>query len=169
METLTTHGGSLRYFACHAGADFHETPAVAAMRETERRAGLDGDAVYAAFAEKVRETKRALLDLLIPLKRRGARIAAYGAPAKGNTLLNYCGIGRDFIDFTVDRAASKQGKYLPGTRIPIKSPDALGEARPDFLFILPWNLADEIMTQEASIRSWGGRFIVPIPEAAILD
>lgn len=169
VERLSTHGGSLRYFGCLVSADHAENAAVSDVRTEERKAGLSEDQVYRDYAEKVRETKRSLLELLIKLKRKGARIAAYGAPAKGNTLLNYCGIGRDFIDFTVDRSTAKQGKYLPGSRLPILPPEAILAAKPDYVLILPWNLADEITTQMAAIRDWGGKFIVPIPEARILD
>lgn len=169
VERLPTHGGSLRYFACLIDAGHRETATVAETRAREHSAGLANDKVYSAFAEKVRETKRNLLELLIKLKRDGARIAAYGAPAKGNTLLNYCGIGRDFIDFTVDRSTAKQGKYLPGSRLPILAPEAIIAAKPDYILILPWNLAEEIMSQMNAVRSWGGKFIVPIPEARILD
>jgi SAM-dependent methyltransferase len=168
VEQLSTHGGSLRYFGCLASSKRENGAGLEAVRAMEKAAGLDRDDVYVSYAEKVRETKRALLSLLIKLKREGAKIAAYGAPAKGNTLLNYCGVGRDFIDFTVDRSPSKQGRYLPGTHIPIKRPEAIKDAKPDYVLILPWNLADEITSQMAFIRDWGGQFIVPIPEARIL-
>jgi len=168
VERLPTHGGSLRVFACRAGASHATTEAVAAERAAEHAAGLGEDAVYLAFAEQVRETKRALLELLIGLKRQGKTIVGYGAPAKGNTLLNYCGIGADFLDFTVDRAVQKQGMYLPGTRLAIRAPEAIDALKPDYVLILPWNIKDEIIGQMAHIRDWGGQFIVPIPRATII-
>jgi 2-polyprenyl-3-methyl-5-hydroxy-6-metoxy-1,4-benzoquinol methylase len=169
VETLTTHGGSLRLFVCLADAHHDEQPRVAQLRAEETAAGLGGDAVYMAFEERVRETKRRLLSLLIDLKRQGKRIAAYGAPAKGNTLLNYCGVGSDMIDFTVDRSPYKQGRFLPGSRLPIHAPAMIDEAKPDYVLILPWNLTEEITAQLAGIRAWGGKFIVPIPSAQVLD
>lgn len=163
VEELSTHGGSIRFFVCHAGARHTETANVERIRAEEIAYGLDQDAAYMQWAENVRATKRALLSLLIGLKSEGKSIAAYGAPAKGVTLLNYCGVGRDFIDFTVDRAPSKQGRLLPGVHIPIHGPEAILERKPDFVLILPWNLKDEIKEQMAAIRDWGGKFIVPIP------
>jgi SAM-dependent methyltransferase len=168
VEELWTHGGSLRVYLAHEGDRSHPTLAsVAALRQREIAAGLDGLAAYGSFAEEVRETKRRLLDLLIGIKRAGKRIAGYGAPGKGNTLLNYCGIRGDFLDYTVDRNPYKHGKFLPGTHIPIFPPETIVETRPDFLLILPWNLKDEIMAQMAEIRGWGGRFLVPIPAPAV--
>ena len=167
-ETLPTHGGSLRLYVCHDGAVFAPGPGLDAIRRDEQAHGLDTDAPYLAFAECVREAKRALLTLLIGLKRDGKRIAAYGAPAKGNTLLNYCGIGTDMIDFTVDRAPSKQGRLLPGSRIPILAPEAIRDRKPDHVLILPWNLAREITADLSYIRDWGGHFIIPIPEPRLL-
>jgi hypothetical protein len=122
---------------------------------------------YSSFGEKVKETKRKLLDFLIDAKRDGKRIVGYGAPGKGNTLLNYCGIRTDFIDYTVDRNPYKQGKFLPGSRIPIFAPDRIRETKPDYVLILPWNFKDEIIAQMSGIREWGGRFVVPIPEAKV--
>jgi hypothetical protein len=135
----------------------------------EKAAGLTDLNTYAAFGEKVRETKRALLDFLISAKRQGKTIAAYGAAAKGNTLLNYCGAGTDFIDYVVDRNPIKQNRLLPGTRIPVRAPEAVFETRPDYLLILPWNIKDEVTQQMAGIREWGGRFVVPIPTVKVLD
>ena len=169
VQELWTHGGSLRIFGCRMASGHAETAAVAALRAREIAFGLEGLQTYAAFDRKVRDTKHKLLGLLIDLKRAGRKIVGYGAPGKGNTLLNYCGIRTDFLDFTVDRNPYKHGRYLPGTRIPILAPDALKEARPDCVLILPWNLKDEIMQQLAFIRDWGGRFIVPIPEATLVD
>ena len=168
IEHLPTHGGSLRVYACHQTAHHAETRAVSACLEQERAAGLTRLDTYAAFGEQVRETKRALLTFLIGAKRDGCRIVAYGAAAKGNTLLNYCGIGTDFIDFAVDKNPVKQGKLLPGSRIPVHAPEAIFDSKPDYLLILPWNIKDEVMQQMAGIRDWGGRFVVPIPTVEIL-
>ncbi len=169
VEELRTHGGSLRIHARHSeDASRPVSPRVEEMRRREAAAGLLRLETYAGFGEKVKEVKRRLLDLLIPLKRAGKTVAGYGAPGKGNTLLNYCGIGTDFIDFTVDRSPYKQGKYLPGTRIPIHHPDRLRESKPDYVLILPWNLKDEIVEQIGYVRDWGGRMIVPIPEPVVL-
>lgn len=135
------------------------------LREHELAAGINDLAYYSAFAERVKETKRKLLEILIGVKREGKTVVGYGAPGKGNTLLNYCGIRTDFLDFTVDRNPYKQGKFLPGTHIPIYHPDKIMETQPDFVLILPWNFADEIMKQIEGIREWGGKFLIPIPEA----
>lgn len=167
VELPETHGGSIRFFVCHEQASHPESPNVADVLARERAYGLHDDAVYVAWNESVKETKRALLELLISLKRDNKKIVGYGAPAKGVTLLNYCGVRTDFLDFTVDRAPSKQGRYLPGVRIPILPPEAIFEAKPDYVLILPWNIKNEIKTQMAEIRSWGGRFIVPVPKATI--
>ena len=167
VEHLSSHGGSLRLFVCREEASHEETAAVAETERAELDYGLDRDETYLAWARQVRETKRKLLSLLIKLKNDGATIAAYGAPAKGNTLLSYCGVGRDFIDFTVDRAESKQGKFLPGSRLPIHDPEEIFRTKPDYVLILPWNLKDEIMEQMAGVREWGGKFIIPIPEPEI--
>jgi hypothetical protein len=133
----------------------------------EEAAGLTRIETYTGFSEKVKETKRRLLEFLIRAKREGKSVVAYGAPAKGNTLLNYCGVRTDFIDYTVDRSPHKQGLFLPGTQIPIYGPDKIDKTKPDFVLILPWNLRDEIMTQMANVRSWGGKFVVPIPEVRV--
>jgi SAM-dependent methyltransferase len=167
VEELPTHGGSLRIFGCHTGRRQVEA-SVGRLKEKERRAGLDRRAAYLDFGERVKACKRDLLEFLIRAKREGLRIAAYGAPAKGNTLLNYCGIGTDFIDYTVDRNPAKQGTFLPGSLIPVHSPERITETRPDYLLILPWNLRDEIMEQMSGIRAWGGRFVVPIPRVEVL-
>ncbi|MCC6469387.1 MAG: class I SAM-dependent methyltransferase [Alphaproteobacteria bacterium] len=169
VEELWTHGGSLRVHLCHADNKTRPTlPAVADLVRREREAGLDRLETYAAFAEQVRATKRNLLAFLIDAKRQGKTIAGYGAPGKGNTLLNYCGIRSDFVDYTVDRNPYKHGKYLPGTHIPIYPPDRIAETKPDYVLILPWNLKDEIVAQLAYVRQWGAKFIVPIPELAVL-
>jgi hypothetical protein len=169
VEELWTHGGSLRIYACHAGDTTHPSlPAVSKLMLREREAGLDRLETYADFAERVRATKRKLLNFLIEAKSCGKSLVGYGAPGKGNTLLNYCGIRADFLDYTVDRNPYKQGKYLPGTHIPIFAPEMIAETKPDYVLILPWNLKDEITAQLAYIRSWGGRFVVPIPEVSVL-
>jgi SAM-dependent methyltransferase len=167
-DEIATHGGSLRLYARHRGAgSVAVSPRVAALVDREHLAGFDTLAPYLAFDERVREIRRALQELIIPLRRRGRRLAAYGAPGKGNTLLNYCGIGRDFLEFTVDRNPYKQGRFLPGTHLPIFAPAHLFEHRPDYVLVLPWNLFDEIKSQLAAVASWGGRFIVPIPTPRI--
>jgi SAM-dependent methyltransferase len=169
VEELWTHGGSLRIYACHAGDETHPTlPSVLELVRRERDAGLHRLETYADFADQVRATKRKLLSFLIEAKSCGKSLAGYGAPGKGNTLLNYCGIRTDFLDYTVDRNPYKQGKYLPGTHIPILPPEKIAETKPDYVLILPWNLKDEITNQLAYIRSWGARFVVPIPEIAVM-
>jgi SAM-dependent methyltransferase len=167
VERLPTHGGSLRVYACHADATHRETDNVAACLAGESAAGLTRIDTYVAFAERVRETKYALLTYLIEARRAGRRVAAYGAAAKGNTLLNYCGIGPEFVDYVVDRNPQKQGRLLPGSRIPVRAPAEIFATRPDDLLILPWNLKDEVMQQMAGIREWGGRFVVPIPTVEV--
>lgn len=168
VKEVDTHGGSARVYCCRADVQAHPTsPRVARQIEADAQAGFNDDATYDAFAERVRETKRKLLSFLIDAKRSGKRIVGYGAPGKGNTLLNYCGIGTDFLDFTVDRNPKKAGNFLPGSRIPICTPDAIDAVRPDYVLILPWNLKDEIMRQIAHVRHWGGRFVVPIPEVTV--
>ena len=169
VEELSTPGGSIRMLLCHDNDTRQVMPAVDAMLAVERSRGLHRIETYSAFGEKVRETKRKLLAFLIEAVRDGKKIAGYGAPGKGNTLLNYCGIRTDFIDFVVDRNPYKQGKFLPGTRIPIYSPDRIDEMKPDYVLILPWNIKEEVMTQMAHIRQWGGRFVVPIPEVKVLS
>jgi hypothetical protein len=169
VEELPTHGGSLRIFARHAEND--ELPVgerVTALREREIADGFLTLERYRAFGEQVKETKRKLLAFLIDAKNQGKRVVGYGAPGKGNTLLNYCGIRADFLDFTVDANPYKQGKFTPGTRIPILSPDAIREARPDYILILPWNLKDEITALGAYVAEWGGKFVVPIPEVKVV-
>jgi SAM-dependent methyltransferase len=169
VEELPTHGGSLRIYARHVDdASKPVTERARALRQREIDAGLLRLETYAGFAEQVKETKRKLLEFLIGAKRAGKKVVGYGAPGKGNTLLNYCGIRTDFIDFTVDRNTYKQGKFLPGTRIPILAPPAIRDARPDYVLILPWNFKDEIMEQMAHIREWGGKFVVPIPQVRVL-
>lgn len=137
--------------------------------QIERARGLDKLETYVAFDEQVRETKRKLLSFLIEAKRAGKSIAGYGAPGKGNTLLNYCGIRQDFIDYVVDRNPYKQGKFLPGSRIPIYAPERINETKPDYVLILPWNIKEEVMQQMAHVRAWGGKFVVPIPQVCVMD
>jgi 2-polyprenyl-3-methyl-5-hydroxy-6-metoxy-1,4-benzoquinol methylase len=187
-EEIPTHGGSLRIFARHSDAGRQSdagrlshaggpgdgeggpvAPSVAAVLAAEEQAGMHRPEAYAAFGERVKECKRALLEFLIRAKREGKSIAGYGAAGKTNTLLNYCGIRTDFIDYTVDRNPYKQGKFLPGTRIPILEPGRIKETRPDFLFTGVWNMLPEIMEQTAFIREWGGRWVVPIPTVRVLD
>ncbi len=169
VEELETHGGSLRLYVCHAGDLAREpTRRLEAMRARESDIGLDDLAYYADFAERVRETKRTLLAFLVDAKRAGKQVAGYGAPGKGNTLLNYCGIRTDFLDYTVDRNPYKHGRYLPGTHIPIYPPERIAETRPDYVLILPWNLRREIVAQLDYIREWGGRFVVPIPDVQVI-
>ena len=169
VTQLPTHGGSLRIFAAHESDASHAvTSSVAALRAHEHAAGLDDLATYREFSEKVKRTKRSLLRFLIDARDRGETVVGYGAPAKGVTLLNYCGVRTDLLDYTVDLSPHKQNKMLPGVHIPIESPDRIRETRPDYLLILPWNLKDEIMQQMAHIRTWGGAFVVPIPDLEIL-
>lgn len=168
VEELATHGGSLRIYGRHVeDSSKPVTTRVRELRNREVSAGYLCLDTYSQFAEQVKETKRKLLDFLIRAKRSGKRIAGYGAPGKGNTLLNYCAIRTDFLDYTVDRNPYKHGRFLPGTHVPIFPPDRIRETKPDFLLILPWNLKDEIIKQNAFIREWGGKFIVPIPEVHV--
>ena len=168
VEELPTHGGSLRIFARHAQDTSKPVgPRVTGLRDRETAAGFTDVEHYLSFSERVKETKRKILTFLIEAKRSGKSVAGYGAPAKGNTLLNYCGIRSDFIDYTVDRSPHKQGHYLPGVHIPIHGPDRVRETRPDYLVILPWNLREEIMEQMSYIRSWGGRFVVFVPDVKV--
>ena len=165
VEELPTHGGSLRIFAQHLETGTRSrVPRVPELLERERAAGLRTLETYLAFGERVKTVKRQLLTFLVAMKDAGKSIVGYGAAAKGNTLLNYCGIGPDFLDYVVDRSPHKQGRYLPGTHIPIVAPERMRETRPDVVLILPWNLRAEIMEQVAYVREWGGRFAVPIPQ-----
>jgi hypothetical protein len=170
VEELPTHGGSLRIYACHA-----EDPTkglssgVLSVRAAEDAAGLSELESYSSFAERAKETKCALLEFLIRARRNGKQVAGYGAPGKGNTLLNYCGIRSDLLAYTVDRNPYKQGKFLPGSHIPIFGTERIRETKPDYVLILPWNLKDEIMQQLAFIREWNGRFVVPIPQVRLYE
>jgi len=168
VEELSTHGGSLRVYGCRAESRKHEIrPSVGDVLAEEFRAGLESADGYAQFAAKVKETKLALVEFLIGAARLGKSVAGYGAPGKSATLLHYCGIGKDLIQFTVDRSPYKQGRFLPGSHIPIYHPDRIREAQPDYVIILPWNLKDEIMKQLEFIRDWGGKFVIPIPKVTI--
>ena len=168
VEELKSHGGSLRVFACRSSSQVHRTrPNVQKVMDDEINARLDRIDGYECFAEQVRQTKMELVDFLLTAARQGKRVAGYGAPGKSATLLHYCGIGKDLIEYTVDRSLYKQGRYLPGSHIPIHHPDRISETKPDYVVILPWNLKDEIMKQLSYIREWGGRFVVPIPKVTI--
>src|SRR5262249_55453093 len=168
VEELQSHGGSLRVYAARVEDTTHaKQPAVDALLSLEKKAGLDTLSAYEGFARQVKETKFALIDFLLTAAREGKSVAGYGAPGKSATLLHYCGIGKDLIQYTVDRSPHKQGRALPGTHIPIYHPDRIRETRPDYVIILPWNLKDEIMQQMQFIREWGGRFVVPIPKVYI--
>jgi SAM-dependent methyltransferase len=170
VEEIDTHGGSLRLYGRHAqDVSKPVDPRVEALRQREIAEGFDRVERYLSFAEQVAATKRELLGFLIEQKGRGKSLVAYGAAAKGNTLLNYCGVGTDLLDYVVDRSPHKQGLYLPGSRIPIHPPERLRETKPDFVVILAWNLKDEIMESVRFVRDWGGRFVVPIPRIAVFE
>src|SRR5579862_9455459 len=168
VEEHSTHGGSLRVYACRKEARTHAvTPRIAKVIADEKKAGFASAEGYDGFALQVKQTKWALVEFLLAAAKDGKRVAGYGAPGKSATLLNYCGIGKDFIEYTVDRSPYKQGRFLPGSRIPIYHPDRIRETKPDYVIILPWNLKDEIKEQLRYIRDWGGRFIVPIPKVTV--
>lgn len=170
VEELSTHGGSLRIYARHeADSSKPIEPQVQKLRDEENAAGLTNLDSYLSFAKTVHQTKRQLLSFLISAKDKGKVIVGYGAPAKGNTLLNFCGIRSDFVDYTVDRSPHKQNHFLPGTHLPIYPPDKIKETRPDYVLILPWNIKDEVMEQMKYVREWGGQFIVPIPEVKVYE
>jgi hypothetical protein len=169
VEELPTHGGSLRIYGKHTAADIPITPAVQSLREREINAGLQDLAYYGEFSQRVEKIRRDLLTFLIEAKNNGKTVVGYGAPGKGNTLLNYCGIRSDLVQFTVDRNPLKQGTYLPGTRIPVLAPEAIDAVKPDYVLILPWNLKEEITKQLAGIRDWGGRFLTAIPAITVTE
>jgi SAM-dependent methyltransferase len=169
VEELSTHGGSLRVYLAHRDSSRAQSAAVGALIEREEELGFRTLEAYAFFSDQVQETKRKLLTFLIEAKNSGKKICAYGAPGKGNTLLNYCGIGTDFIDFAVDRNSYKHGRFTPGMHIPILPVAAIDAVQPDYILILPWNLKDEIIRQMKHACAWGAKFIVPIPEVAIID
>jgi len=169
VEELPTHGGSLRIFARHEADSSHRLgERILELRNREEKYGFRQMKTYSLFGERVKEAKRKILEFLITAKRDGKKIVGYGAPGKGNTLLNYCGIRTDFIEYTVDRNPYKQGKFLPGTHIPIHPPEKIFVTRPDYLFILPWNFKEEIIRQMAPIQEWGGKFAIPIPEMTVV-
>jgi len=168
VDELPTHGGSLRVYGQRQGAGREVSSRVGALLRREEELGFATLAPYASFAAQVEETKRALLEFLIEARRRGKTVVGYGAPGKGNTLLNYCGIRTDFLDYTVDRNPYKHGLLLPGTRIPIHPPERIAETKPDYILILPWNLRDEIVQQLAYAREWGAEFVIPIPTVEVV-
>jgi SAM-dependent methyltransferase len=167
VEQIPTHGGSLRIYVQHRGGGHELSGRVAELRAAEEEAGLGDVRGYTSFAAQVERTKLSLLEFIVGAKRAGKTVAAYGAAAKGNTLLCYCGVGSDLVDFVVDRNPHKQGSYLPGTHIPIRAPEAIFERKPDYLLILPWNLKDEIMEQMADVREFGCEFVTPVPEVRV--
>lgn len=170
VQELKSHGGSIRIFGRHDDDESKPVqPDVTELVQREKDKGYLDSGIYDAFASKVRATKRDILSFLIEQKNAGKRIAGYGAPGKGNTLLNYCGIREDFLDYTVDISPHKQGTYTPGTHIPVFSPDHLRETRPDFILILPWNLTEEIVSRNEHVKEWGGKFVVPIPSVRVID
>ena len=169
VDSLTTHGGSLRIYACHAASSHEEGPGLARVRDQERAAGMDRPATYRALQAKARAVKIALLEFLIECHESGRSVAGYGAPAKGNTLLNYCGIGPELLPYTVDRSPHKQGRYLPGSRIPVFAPERLNEERPDVVLILPWNLREEIVGQLRPLRQRGSLLVTAIPNLEIIE
>ncbi|MGQ7870905.1 methyltransferase domain-containing protein [Sunxiuqinia sp. sy24] len=170
VQKLKTHGGSIRIHACHKGDKSRPIcKTVHELLKHEHEIGMDSLTYYNQFNEKVKETKRKILEFLIEAKRKGKQVIGYGAPGKGNTLLNYCGVRTDFIDYTVDRNPHKQGNFLPGSHIPINHPDKIKRTKPDYVLILPWNLKEEIITYNSYIREWGGKFVIPIPELTIID
>lgn len=169
VEHLPTHGGSLRVYLCHSGASYAQSAAVVSLLAHERAAGFETLATYTSFSEQVHRTKRQMLSFLIERKEEGAKVCGYGAPGKGNTFLNYCGIGTDFLDFTVDRNPHKHGRYTPGMHIPILPVSAIDDARPDYLLILPWNLKGEIVSQLRHVANWGCKFVIGIPNVDVID
>ncbi len=170
VDELKSHGGSIRIYACHEdNGALSVSEKAKELRERELNAGLDQMETYSNFGEKVKASKRALLSFLIEAKEQGKTVAGYGAPGKGNTLLNYCGIGTDFIDFTVDRNPYKQCRFLPGSHIPIYPVEKIAEARPDYVLILPWNLKAEIVERMVQVREWGGQFVIPVPAVEVIS
>lgn len=169
VKELPTHGGSLRVFACHRESRRATEEGVGAVRRSEAEAGLNRIETYDHFADRVEHCRRSLLDFVGEARGNGQSIVGYGAAAKGNTLLNYCGLGAADIDYVVDRSPHKQGRFLPGSHIPIRDPQHIAETRPEYLLILPWNLKREIMSQTGGLRQWGGKFVIPVPEVAVLD
>jgi SAM-dependent methyltransferase len=169
VDELSTHGGSLRVYLAHQTSSRSPSPAVSSILAREEELGFRSLDAYASFAKQVQKTKRELLTFLIDAKNAGKKICGYGAPGKGNTLLNYCGIGTDFIDFTVDRNSYKHGRFTPGMHIPIHPVEALDAAKPDYILILPWNLRQEIISDMRHVGAWGAKFVVPIPKVTVID
>ncbi|MEY9559375.1 class I SAM-dependent methyltransferase [Sinorhizobium fredii] len=169
VEELPTHGGSLRVYLAHEGGSWATEDSVTELLDREKRHGLTEMSTYASFGHKAQRAKRGLLAFLIAAKNEGKKICGYGAPGKGNTLLNYCAIGNDFLDFTVDRNPYKHGRFTPGMHIPIKPVEAIDQAKPDYILILPWNLKDEIIQQMHHVAAWGAKFVVPIPFVTVID
>jgi SAM-dependent methyltransferase len=169
VEHLSTHGGSLRVYLCRADAAHAKSPGVKALLAHEREIGFENIRTYRRFSATVHHTKRQLLSFLIKAKEEGAKVCGYGAPGKGNTLLNYCAIGTDFLDFTVDRNSYKHGRYTPGMHIPICPVSAIDEAQPDYLLVLPWNLKNEIVAQMRHVGAWGCKMVFPIPSVEVID
>jgi hypothetical protein len=168
IDQLPTHGGSLRLYVCHQDSARHrEGAAVGKVRADEKAARLDRLEAYAAFKANAAETRRQLLEFVSTARRAGKHIAAYGAAAKGVILLNYCGLRAEVVEYVVDRNPYKQGRFMPGSHVPICAPSRIAETRPDYLLILPWNLEEEIVRQNAAIRAWGGKFVVPIPAVRV--
>lgn len=167
VDHLPTHGGSLRVYACHDGVAWQCHSRVRDVLDEEHAAGIGELTGYDGFHDRVIDAKRQVLSFLIEARRAGKAVAGYGAPAKGNTLLNYCGVGPELLQFTVDRSPHKQGRYLPGSHIPVFPPERLSEARPDYVFVLPWNQRDEIVGQLGCVRDWGGKCVVPIPRLQV--
>jgi hypothetical protein len=168
VDELPIHGGSLRIYGCHTEKEVATSPKVSALALRERKLGFDRQSPYDRFSRRVQKTKWRIVEFMIQAKHQGKVLAGYGAPAKGNTLLNYCGVRSDLLEFTVDRNPQKQGKFLPGSHIPIYPVERIDEVKPDYLFILPWNIKDEIIEQMAHIRLWGAQFVVPIPDLEIV-
>jgi SAM-dependent methyltransferase len=169
VKELPTHGGSLRVFACHRDSARPTEDSVGALRRAEQTAGLAKLETYEHFADRVEHCRSSVLGFVTEAKRAGKSIAGYGAAAKGNTLLNYCGLTAGEIDYVVDRSPHKQGRFLPGSKIPVCDPQRIAETRPDYLMILPWNLKKEIMNQTAGLREWGGKFVIPVPEVSVVS
>jgi hypothetical protein len=168
VEEIQTHGGSLRLYAGRKDSSHRPSPAIAELRDKETKRGIDRLATYQAFAPRVGAVKDGFLRFLEDARTAGKKVAAYGAAAKGNTFLNYCGVGADDIVCVFDRSAAKQGKLLPGSHIPVLAPERLGEIKPDYLVILPWNIADEVIATNPALTSWGGQFVIAIPELRIV-
>jgi hypothetical protein len=169
VERLETHGGSLRLYVTHQDNAVTEGAGVSSLREEELSAGLVGIDGYRTFPKAVRNVRRQLLRFLLDAEEQGKVVVGYGAPAKAVTLLSYCGVGSDLLQFTVDRSPHKQGRLLPGSRLPICEPDRIREVKPDFILIFPWNIKDEIINQLSYARAWGAKFVVPIPEVTIIS